>query len=151
MNVVKVATRGAALEEVYQELSTLVRRSEERSAELHPGLSVVMYTLLVEIDADPAVRAADLAAHFGLDKSTVSRQLDQLETGGLIARGPERPGRRGQTLALTILGRRRLSAGGAEVRARLAQWLDDWTDQEIADLARLAAKFNQARSGNTRT
>ena len=66
-------SREAALEDLYQGLSTLVRRARDLGDDLHPGLSLVAYTLLTQIDVTPEARAADLAAHFGLDKSTVSR------------------------------------------------------------------------------
>ena len=106
-------TREAALEDLYQAIGTLVRRSRDLGADLHPGLSVVAYTLLVQVEAEPQARAADLAAHFGLDKSTVSRQLDQLVAAGLLRREGERPGRRGQCLALTDAGRQELAGAGA--------------------------------------
>ena len=136
--------REAALEDLYQALSTLVRRSRDLGADLHPGLSVVAYTLLVQVEAEPQARAADLAAHFGLDKSTVSRQLDQLVAAGLLRREGERPGRRGQCLALTGAGRQALAGAAREVRCCLAQWLADWDDADIATLGGLMARFNSS-------
>src|SRR6478736_1440913 len=70
-------TRETALEDLYHGLTTMARRARDMSDELHPALSLVAYTLLTEIDLTPGTRAADLCAHFGLDKSTLSRQLDQ--------------------------------------------------------------------------
>src|ERR1700678_2637880 len=86
---------------LYEELSLLVRRSQEFSAEIHPGLSLVDYALLKRIAGSPGVRAADLAALFGLDKSTLSRQVNVLVDRGLVARTGERPGKRGVVLELT--------------------------------------------------
>ena len=97
-------SREAALEDLYQGLSTLTRRARDLGDDLHPGLSLVAYTLLVQIDLTSEARAADLAAHFGLDKSTVSRQLEQLIAAGLLRREGERPGRRGYALVLTDAG-----------------------------------------------
>ena len=65
------------------------------------------------------MRAADLAAHFCLDKSTLSRQLEQLMSAGLLRRDGEQPGRRGYALALTAAGRKHLEAAGHAVRNRL--------------------------------
>jgi DNA-binding MarR family transcriptional regulator len=135
-------TREAALEDLYQALGTLVRRSRDLGSDLHPGLSVVAYTLLVQVEAEPHARAADLAAHFGLDKSTVSRQLDQLVAAGLLRREGERPGRRGQCLALTDAGRAELAAAAQAVRGCLAGWLASWDDADIATLGGLMARFN---------
>ena len=61
------------------------------SGDVHLGLSLVAYTLLIEIDLTPGTRAADLCAHFGPDKSTLSRRLEQLISVGLLRREGERP------------------------------------------------------------
>ena len=135
--------REAALEDLYQALTTLARRARDVGDDLHPGLSLVAYTLLSQIDAMPGVRAADLAAHFGLDKSTLSRQLEQLTSAGLLRREGERPGRRGYVLALTAAGRQHLDAAAQAVRDRLAERLTDWDDDDIAAFAQLVARFNR--------
>jgi DNA-binding MarR family transcriptional regulator len=114
--------------------------------DLHPGLSVVAYTLLTEISLTPGVRAADLCAHFGLDKSTVSRQLEQLISAGLLRREEERPGRRGNTLALTPAGEQHLAGAAQAIRSRLAEWLIDWNDRDLATFAELVARFNMSRN-----
>ena len=139
-------SREAALEELYQGLSTLVRRARDVGDDLHPGLSLVAYTLLAQIDVTPQARAADLAAHFGLDKSTVSRQLEQLISTGLLRREGERPGRRGCELALTATGQRHLAAAAQAVRCRLADWLTDWDDRDVAAFGQLVSRFNQSTS-----
>src|ERR1700684_102216 len=97
-------TRKAALEDLYHGVTTLSRRARDMSDDLHPGLSLVEYTLLTEIDLTPGGRAGDLCGHFGRDKSTLSRQLERLISAGLLRREGERPGRRGTVLALTPAG-----------------------------------------------
>jgi DNA-binding MarR family transcriptional regulator len=138
-------TREVALEDLYHGLTTMARRARDMSGDLHPGLSLVAYTLLTEIYLTPGVRAADLCAHFGLDKSTLSRQLEQLISTGLLRREGERPGRRGSVLALTPAGQQHLAAAAQAVRDRLAERLTGWDDGDIAALARLVARFNQSR------
>jgi len=135
--------REAALEDLYQGLTTLARRARDVGDQLHPGLSLVAYTLLTQVDATPGMRAADLAVHFGLDKSTLSRQLEQLIAAGLLRRDGERPGRRGYVLTLTPAGRQHLDAAGQAVRDRLAERLTDWDDGDVAAFARLVTRFNQ--------
>jgi DNA-binding MarR family transcriptional regulator len=137
-------TRDAALDDLYQGLTTLARRARDVGDHLHPGLSLVAYTLLAQIDVTPGMRAADLAAHFGLDKSTLSRQLEQLMSTGLLRRDGERPGRRGYVLVLTAAGRQHLDAAGQAVRDRLAERLTDWDDRDIATFARLITRFNHS-------
>ena len=138
-------TREAALEDLYHGLTTMARRARDMSDDLHPGLSLVAYTLLSEIYLTPGVRAADLCAHFGLDKSTLSRQLDQLISAGLLRREGERPGRRGSVLALTPGGKQHLKAAAQAVRDRLAGRLTGWDDGDIATFAQLVTRFNQSR------
>ncbi|HEV8221702.1 MAG TPA: MarR family winged helix-turn-helix transcriptional regulator [Streptosporangiaceae bacterium] len=138
-------TRETALEDLYQGLTTLTRRARDVGDELHPGLTLVAYTLLAQIDVTPGARAADLAARFCLDKSTLSRQLDQLIAAGLLRRDGEQPGRRGQVLALTPAGQKHLATAAQAVRCRLAGLLADWDDHDIAVFARLVDRFNQSR------
>ena len=138
-------TRDAALEDLYHGLTTMSRRARDMSDDLHPGLSLVAYTLLTEIDLTPGTRAADLCAHFGLDKSTLSRQLDQLISAGLLRRDGERPGRRGSVLALTPAGEQHLASAAQAVRDRLAGRLTGWDDGDVATFAQLVTRFNQSR------
>src|ERR1700722_19553665 len=138
--------REAALDDLYLGLTTLSRRARDVSDALHPGLSLVEYTLLTQIDVTPGMRAADLAAHFCLDKSTLSRQLEQLISAGLLGRDIEQPARRGYALTLTAAGRQRLDAAGHAVRDRLTERLTDWDDRDIEAFARLVTRFNRGSS-----
>jgi DNA-binding MarR family transcriptional regulator len=134
--------RETALDDLYLGLTTLSRRARDVGDDLHPGLSLVDYTLLTQIDVAPGMRAADLAAHFCLDKSTLSRQLEQLISAGLLVRDGEQPGRRGYALVLTAAGRQHLDAAGCAVRDRLTERLTDWDDRDIATFAELVTRFN---------
>jgi DNA-binding MarR family transcriptional regulator len=138
--------REAALDDLYQGLTTLSRRARDVGDDLHPGLSLVAYTLLTQVDAEPGMRAADLAAHFCLDKSTLSRQLEQLISAGLLRRDGEQPGRRGYVLTLTAAGRRHLDAAARAVRDRLAERMTDWDDDDIDVFGALVARFNRGPS-----
>jgi DNA-binding MarR family transcriptional regulator len=135
-------TRDGGIEELYRQLNALIRRSREMSNELHPGLSLVAYTFLSLVETTPDIRASDLADRLGLDKSTVSRQLNQLFEAGLLDRQGGRPGRRGDPLSLTVAGRNVLAADANRVRTRVTCWLEEWEDGDIAVLAGLLARFN---------
>jgi DNA-binding MarR family transcriptional regulator len=140
------------IEALYQGLSLLVRRSREFSPEFHGGLSLVDYTLLTQIQSAPGPRAADLAILFGLDKSTVSRQVNKLVNEGLLARAGERPGQRGVILELTATGARALENASDSIRAALANWLIDWDDAAVGLFAGLVERLNEriADDGPTR-
>jgi DNA-binding MarR family transcriptional regulator len=106
-------------------------------------LSTVAYCVLNQVEAVPHTRATDLADLFGLDKSTVSRQLDQLEGAGLLRREGERSGRRGSVLATTSAGRGRLESANARARRRLKERLEGWEERDLVAFASLSERFNQ--------
>jgi DNA-binding MarR family transcriptional regulator len=134
--------RDDLIQDLYRQLNSVIRRSRELSNDLHPGLSLVAYTFLSLVEAVPDLRASDLAQRLGLDKSTVSRQLNQLFSAGLLDREGGRPGRRGDPLSLTPEGRKTLAADADRVRLRLKEWVREWEEQDIGLLADLMARFN---------
>ena len=133
--------RDRAVNLLYQGLATLMRRRAEVSAEIHPGMSLTAYTMLTQIQAVPGTRACDLADLFGLDKSTVSRQITELQAGGLIGRESERPGRRGYALVLTAEGQRKLEQEAERARQRLAEGLAAWKERDITAFADMIERF----------
>jgi DNA-binding MarR family transcriptional regulator len=140
--------RDAVIEDLYLALNALIRRSRELGNDLHPGLSLVAYTFLSLVETTPEIRASDLAERLGFDKSTVSRQLNQLFEAGLLNRQGGRPGRRGDPLSLTARGRRVLAADADRVRIRVTCWLEGWKDQDIAMFASLIGRFNASVDGS---
>jgi DNA-binding MarR family transcriptional regulator len=136
--------RDDVIEDLYRQLNSLIRRSRDLSNDLHPGLSLIAHTFLNLVEATPEIRASDLVERLGLDKSTVSRQLNQLFDEGLLDREGGRPGRRGDPLSLTPKGRRVLAADADGVRARVTCWLENWDSRDIVDFTSLIARFNDS-------
>ncbi|MFB9906832.1 MarR family winged helix-turn-helix transcriptional regulator [Allokutzneria oryzae] len=141
------AHRRAAGDAVERELSVLFRRARSLSltlaARLHPDLDAAAYGLLVFVADSEPVRAAELAERFGLDKSTVSRQLAQLESLELIERVADPTDGRARLVQLTANGRTRLVAVRAERRQRFWQSLSDWETEDIRALSELLGKLNE--------
>lgn len=137
-------TRNDVVEELYGQLSSLIRRSRELGNELHPDLPLMAHTFLSMVETTPEIRASDLSERLGIDKSTVSRQLDQLATDGLLDRVGGRPGRRGDPLSLTAAGRQALAVDADQVRARVTCWLDGWQSDDITAFSGFIARFNTA-------
>ena len=135
------ADRWSAIDQLYKALTHMWRRRAELGASMHPELSLAGYTLLDEIETVPGTRATDLAALFGLEKSTVSRQLDCLEEDGYLRREGERSGRRGNALVVTDAGRAALGREAAIVRERLSEAMAEWKIGEITSLADMVDRF----------
>lgn len=135
--------REKAIEDLNTALSSLRRRRRDLSEDIHPGLTLVGYTILTQIETTPGVCAADLVTIFGLDKSTISRQICDLEAEGLIRREVERPGRRGFPLVVTPAGKRRLASAATRLCRRLKERLVDWDEGDIETFAQLIDRFNR--------
>ena len=134
--------------ELERELGLFLRRAHAASAgvarDVHPDLEPAAYELLALISATPVVRASDLAAHIGVGRGTMSRQLSRLESLGFIARRPDPEDFRGQLLTLTEGGRERLDSAQAARRTYLRGALDAWGVEEITDLTRLLGRLNSS-------
>ncbi len=137
--------------DVEQELSILLRRA--RSAQMllarrvHPEMDAAGYALISQIDLGTAgggagVRASDVAQALGLDKSTVSRGLSQLETLGLIERIGDPDDGRARLLRMTTAGADRYDAMRAQRQAEFRAILDRWDSADLTDLARLLSRLN---------
>jgi DNA-binding MarR family transcriptional regulator len=120
---------------VHDELTLFARRA--RGLSQPGGLSLVAYTLLTHVLANPEVRPVDLAGFYRLDKSTVSRQLADLERLGLLERGAH-----GQPLRVTAAGRAQVRAATTAQRSALEARLQDWDDADVAGFADYLRRFN---------
>ena len=139
-----------AFVELEREIGLLLRRSRAISArlagELHPDLDGAAYGLLALLQDAGPLRASDLVARLGLDKSTVSRQVGTLAQLGLVDRAADPADGRAQVLTPSAEGSARLS----RLReARRARWEDDlagWPVEDVATLAELLHRFNVLRT-----
>lgn len=138
--------RSAYYEQLEIELSVMWRSGRARSVALagqvHPGLDGAGYSLMVALDGGDVVRAADLVVRFGVDKSTISRQLSQLESLGLVERVPDDNDRRALVVRLTVTGESRLHAVREARRARIRGVLDDWPAEDVRALGDLLGRLN---------
>ncbi|MFD3656349.1 MarR family winged helix-turn-helix transcriptional regulator [Streptomyces sp. NPDC058620] len=136
--------REESLDVIQRELTAFARRARSAAARLHPQLPLVSYTLLAHIDEQHGCRAADLAAHYMLDKSTVSRQIGALEKLGLVERHSDPADHRIQVLRPTEAGTQALASTKASRRAAYRQRLGDWTAEDLSQFARYLLRYNSA-------
>jgi DNA-binding MarR family transcriptional regulator len=127
---------------VQRELTVFARRVRGVPERLHAELPFVAYSMLSSIDALEGCRSVDLASLYRLDKSTVSRQVGDLERRGLVSRtsGPAR----GQVLSVTPAGRALLEEAAATRQAELASRVAAWSDGELAAFAAALQRYNAA-------
>ncbi|GGT05209.1 DNA-binding MarR family transcriptional regulator [Streptomyces griseoviridis] len=136
---------GAAEEVIHRELTAFARRARASAGRMHPELSLVSYTLLGHLEERDGCRATDLAAHYALDKSTVSRQVSALERAGLIERRPDPDDARVQVLHLTEAGRRILAQVTESRRAAFRERLAGWPEDDLVRFATYLARYNDHR------
>ncbi|MFI6035823.1 MarR family winged helix-turn-helix transcriptional regulator [Streptomyces sp. NPDC051315] len=136
-----------AVETIQREMTTFARRARASAGRLHPELSLVSYTLLGHLEESGGCRATDLAAHYALDKSTVSRQVAALERAGLIERSQDPRDHRVQVLHLTDAGRRVLAQVTESRRAAFRERLARWPREDLERFAEYLVRYNAWGTG----
>ncbi|MFD3500340.1 MarR family winged helix-turn-helix transcriptional regulator [Streptomyces sp. NPDC058676] len=123
-------------------MTSFARRARASAGRMHPELSLVSYTLLGHLEESGGCRATDLAEHYALDKSTVSRQVAALERAGLVERRQDPEDHRVQVLDLTGAGRRILAQVTESRRAAFRERLADWPAEDLERFARYLVRYN---------
>jgi DNA-binding MarR family transcriptional regulator len=137
-----VNTTEVAVETIQREMTAFARRARASAGRMHPELSLVSYTLLGHLEESGGCRATDLAAHYALDKSTVSRQVTALERAGLVERRRDPEDHRVQVLHLTEAGRRILAQVTVSRRAAVRERLVDWAEEDLERFAAYLVRYN---------
>ncbi len=95
------------------------------------------FTLMMLIRENPGIRSVDLARTLGVARSGMVRLIDELEQRDLIDRQIDQKDRRNQSLALTSLGRRRLTSMEKAVEAHEARMTAELSSSERNQLLEL--------------
>ncbi|WP_277207835.1 MarR family winged helix-turn-helix transcriptional regulator [Isoptericola croceus] len=129
-----------------REVRVLIRRAQSTSAQtarlIHPELDASAYPLLAHIAMNPGTRGSDLAAHFGVGRATVSRQLSRLSELGLVHRETDPEDTRGQQITLTKDGATRFQEARHARVSMLEHALSQWEKDEVASLAVLLNRYS---------
>jgi len=102
-------------------------------------LSATAQSIVAYIVDNPGCRAADIAREFRLNRSTLSRQIGDLTSAGLIREG-EGPGR-GRPLELTPAGERAHGETIKILTGVVADALTSWSDDEVDRFAHDLVRF----------
>ncbi|MET8472328.1 MarR family winged helix-turn-helix transcriptional regulator [Streptomyces sp. NPDC006422] len=140
----RATDREAAVETIQRELTSFARRARATAARMHPELSLVSYSLLAHLDERGGCRATDLAAHYALDKSTVSRQVAALQRAGLVIRRVDPDDHRVQVLHPTEAGAELLRQVTENRRQIFGDRLADWPEEDLERFADYLVRYNDA-------
>jgi DNA-binding MarR family transcriptional regulator len=130
---------------VEQQMTVLLRRVQRIHLSTTSGdmtLERSAYGIMCQLADEGPQRLGALAAAFGLDPSTITRQVKSLEDAGLAVRETDSSDRRASILDLTAEGREILDSTRLHRRTRLYEAMSDWTPEERAEFGRLLERFN---------
>jgi DNA-binding MarR family transcriptional regulator len=141
----------ATLDLIQRELIVLIRRAL-RGTVLHGEggehlLDLAAYSLLIRLADDGPQRSGDLARSFGVDKSTMSRQVSALERAGLVSREEDPVDGRAYQVGISEAGRRSLEGTRSERRRAYRELLCHWSEEDRREFARLLARYNADMTG----
>lgn len=113
-------------------------RLRRRARAVDPHLDPSSYPLIALLAyEDGPMPVSALVARLGLEKSTVSRQIDSIVRLGLAERHPDPHDARARLVSLTPEGRARVDSVSAEAVADWRARLSEWDPEDIRTLTRL--------------
>ena len=134
-----------ANKQIEQQITVLLRRVQRIHLSTTTGdvnLERSAYGIMCKLADEGPQRLVALATAFGLDPSTITRQVQALEEIGLADRTTDPSDRRASILDLTPTGREVLDSTRARRRSRLQEALADWPESDLTDFGRLLKEFN---------
>jgi DNA-binding MarR family transcriptional regulator len=134
-----------ANKQIEQQITVLLRRVQRIHLSTTSGdvnLERSAYGIMCKLADEGPQRLGALASAFGLDPSTITRQVQALEEIGLADRKTDPSDRRASILDLTANGRQVLDDTRARRRSRLQAALSDWPEADLTDFGRLLKEFN---------
>lgn len=138
-------TRQTLENRVFDAMALLTRTTEgffERVAgDISPGLRRGTAAPLFVLHRAGPLRVSHLAEELGLDRTTVTRHLDDLESRGLVAREPDERDRRATVVSLTATAQGFLDDMRVRNRAAIRRICADWTREERAMFGLLLPRF----------
>jgi DNA-binding MarR family transcriptional regulator len=121
----------------------LPRLRERLAARSGVLLDKASYSLIAPLEHGN-LRVSEVAQRSGVDTSTASRQIVQLERDGVVRRKPDAEDGRASILELTSLGKRHLKKISAARQAMLAEILSDFSHGDMTQLAGLLERLNRS-------
>jgi len=145
---------GDARTRIEQQMTMLFRRAQRvhiMGSHADIDLDRSAYAILCRLDDEGPQRLGALASAFGLDPSTITRQVQSLERAGLAARTTDARDRRVSMLSLTDSGRQAVQATRHHRRSQLNTLLQDWSEDDVEAFGTLLERFNHSLDQLTAT
>ena len=130
---------------IEQQLTILLRRTQRihlATAQGDVEVDRSGYGILCRLVDEGPQRLGVLAQSFGLDPSTITRQVQSLEQSGWVARRADPSDRRAALLDVTPEGHEVLVESRERRRRWLRDALTDWPEQDHVEFGRLLERFN---------
>jgi DNA-binding MarR family transcriptional regulator len=134
-----------ARQRIEQQLTMLFRRAQRvhiMGGRGEVDLDRSAYAILCRLDDEGPQRLGALATAFGLDPSTITRQVQSLERAGFAERSTDRRDRRVSVLSLTDAGLHAVRTTRQHRRSQLNEILTDWPQEDVERFAELLEQFN---------
>jgi len=131
--------------QIEQQVTVLLRRVQRihiSTAHGEMDLERSAYGIMCKIADEGPQRLGSFASAFGLDPSTITRQVQALEKASLAERTTDVADRRASILDLTAEGHDVLARTREHRRQKMHDAISDWSDKDREDFARLMEKFN---------
>jgi DNA-binding MarR family transcriptional regulator len=126
--------------------SALPRLRQRVTEAVGAGVDFSAFPVLGRIATWGPIRPSDLAEQVGLDLSTISRRISDLEAAGLVKRTPDPDDRRAHLLEVTRKGGRVVKRLRDARSTLVAEALEGWSTDEIRTLANALDRFTSALS-----
>lgn len=134
-----------SLENIEIELLVLLRYLALNTTYKKTGnLDRSAYLLLYRIISHGSTGVKALSDEFHLDISTISRQATVLEQKGYVYRIHDTSDRRAYFLQITDLGRREFNEYKHLRLTKIAELLNNWSDEECEIFGQLLRKYNHS-------
>ncbi len=136
---------GDARTRIEQQLTRLLRRAQRvhiMGSHSEIELDRSAYAILCRLDDEGPQRLGELATVFGLDPSTITRQVQALERAGLARRSTNPRDRRVSMLSLTETGTEAVLRTRQQQRESYREMLVSWSEDDLEVFAGLLEQYN---------
>jgi DNA-binding MarR family transcriptional regulator len=124
--------------------SSLPRLRQRVTEAVGAGVDFSAFPTLARVASWGPLRTSELAERMGLDVSTVSRRIADLEQAGLVDRAPDPDDRRAHLLQITGAGTRLVERMRQVRSGLLEEALGGWSTEQIQELADVLGRFTSA-------